>query len=76
VQHERQHKWTVRLRRDVVPERLLHVDRDLPALRVANRQLVRGGWRRVHGVRIGAGVQRHDERGVRLRRDFLPERLL
>jgi hypothetical protein len=75
VQHKWQHKRTVRLRRDFLPERLLHVDRDVPTLCVAVRQVVRDGWRRVHAVRVWAGVQHHD-RGVHLRRDFLPDGLL
>jgi hypothetical protein len=64
----------LRVRRGHLSERLLHCERDVRALRLRVQHVVRDRRRDVRRVRGGTGVQR--ERAVRLRRSFLPERLL
>ncbi len=69
-QHAGVQRRQVRLRRGLVSERLLRLERAVPRV---GHWVVRDGRRGVRRLQRDAGVQR---RQVRLRRDLLPERLL
>ena len=70
-----QHGRKLRVRRDVVSQRVLHGGRRVPAVELGVDLVVWNGGRCVLAVRDGPSVQR-EHRNLRLRLSVVPERVL
>jgi hypothetical protein len=71
----RQQHGSMRLRRDLLSQRLLHFHRAMRGVRLPVQHLVRRRWCCVHGMCVGPGL-RHDDWSVRVRPNVMRERLL